>query len=110
NHAGAAMAAYPGVPAAFPTVFDPATGVPPGPLHAHPRPLHLGQQVSREAEADIGPDHDPPNNIVPAANDPNHDRFDDGANPRRWALSHCPTTNVPVQVVVSPQAANWCAQ
>jgi hypothetical protein len=106
NHAAAPMAAYPGVPASFPTVFDPATGLPEGPLHARPRPFHLGQQVSREAEADIGPDQDPANNILPAANTPNLDRFDDGINPNAWALSHCQATSVPVRVFISPQAVN----
>jgi hypothetical protein len=106
NHAGAAMAAYPGVPAGFPTVFDPATGLPQGPLHAHPRPLHLGQHVSLEAEADIGPDQDPDNNIEPAANQPNRDRFDDGSrlNP---PAANCQPSTAEVRVAITPAAWNW---
>jgi plastocyanin len=110
NHANAPMRAYPGVQAGYPTVFDPATGLPEGPMHARPRPLHLGQQVSREAEADVGPDQDPLNNIVPPNDDPNNDRFDDGANPNLWNLGQCQTAILPVRVFISPQAAAWFAQ
>jgi len=113
NHTvGANMAAYPiaGVQANFPTVFDPATGLPEGPRHSFPRPFHLGQQVSREAEADGGPDQDPLNNIIPAANDPDNDRFDDGTNLALWNLNDCQTTNLPVQVAITPQAVNYFQQ
>lgn len=107
NHAGAAMSAYAGVQADFPTVFDVATGLPPGPLHRHPRPFHLGRRVSQEAEADVGPDQDPVNNILPAANNPNNDRGDDGTNFALWNLNDCQTTNLPVQIFISPQAVNY---
>ena len=107
NHAGANMAAYPGVQALFPTVFDAATGLPEGPLHRYPRPFHLGQRVSREAEADLGPDQDGVNNLLPAANDPDNDRFDDGTNLGLWNLAHCQPTNLPVQVAIGPQAVNY---
>ncbi len=107
NHAGVPMAAYAGVPALFPTVFDPITGLPEGPRHSRPRPFHLGQRVSLEAEADIGPDQDPLNNIEPAANDPDNDRRDDGTNLALWNLNHCQTTNLPVQVAITPQAVNY---
>ncbi|MFP4436551.1 MAG: hypothetical protein ACLFVO_04830, partial [Chloroflexaceae bacterium] len=110
NHATTAMTAYAGVQANFPTVFDPATGLPQGPLHAHPRPFHLGQQVSREAEADVGPDEDPTNNIIPATNIADQDRFDDGINPQQWSLAHCQATTIPVRVFISPQAVNWFQQ
>ena len=105
NHPAAAMTAYPGVMAHFPTVFDPATGLPEGPRHRHPRPLHLGPQVSREAEADLGPDEDGVNNLNPAANVPNLDQFDDGS--RLINLAHCQPATAQVQVAVSPQAAAW---
>ena len=108
NHAGAAMSAYPGVPASFPTVFDPATGLPQGPKHAFPRPFHLGERVSREAEADVGPDQDPTNNILPAANTPNLDRFDDGA--RLLNLAHCQPGTAKVLVFISPAALAWFQQ
>ncbi len=107
NHAGVNMAAYAGVQANFPTVFDPATGVPEGPLHRYPRPFHLGQRVSLEAGADIGPDQDPLNNILPTANDPDNDRGDDGTNLALWNLNNCQTTNLPVQVAITPQAVNY---
>ena len=73
NHFGANMAAYPGVQANFPTVFDVATGADQGPLHRNPHPFHLGQQFSIEAEADVGPDQDGVRNIVPPANNPDND-------------------------------------
>ena len=111
NHGGANMQAYPGpVQANFPTVFDPATGLPQGPRHSYPRPFHLGQSVSREAEADLGPDQDPQNNIRPAANDPDNDRFDDGTNLALWNLNNCQVSQVPVQVFISPQAVNYFQQ
>jgi plastocyanin len=105
NHAGVAMAAYPGVQANFPTVFDPATGLPEGPRHLNPRPFHLGERVSREAEADIGPDQDPDNNIEPAANTADLDRADDGS--RLVNLAHCQPATAEVLVAVSQQAWNW---
>ncbi|MBE2239975.1 MAG: DNRLRE domain-containing protein [Caldilineaceae bacterium] len=111
NHtAGANMLAYPGVQALFPTVFDPATGLPEGPLHRHPRPFHLGKRVSLEAEADLGPDQDPLHNIEPAANDPDNDRGDDGTNLALWNLNNCQTTTLPVQVFISPQAVAYFQQ
>jgi hypothetical protein len=64
NHHGKAMEAYPTVPANFPTVFNPGTGLPQGPKHLHPQGLAwLGPDVSFEDEADIGPDQDPTNNL-----------------------------------------------
>ncbi|GAB4116315.1 MAG: hypothetical protein OHK0050_22220 [Roseiflexaceae bacterium] len=110
NHAAVAMLAYPGVQAAFPTVFDPATGLPPGPRHANPRPFHLGQQVSHEGEADAGSDQDPTNNILPAANQPNRDGFDDGTLLSQWQLSHCQSSTIPVKVAITPAAWNWFSQ
>jgi len=110
NHAGVAMTAYPAVQANYPTVYDPGLGLPIGPMHRHPRPFHLGQNVSREAEADGGPDQDPLNNLEPAANDANNDRFDDGLNPNAWSLANCQTRVIPVRVFISPQAVNWFQQ
>jgi len=107
NHAGTNMAAYAGVQANFPTVFDAATGLPEGPQHRYPRPFHLGQQVSLEAEADLGPDQDPLNNLVPAANDPDNDRGDDGTNLALWTLNNCQTANLPVRITIAPQAVNY---
>jgi plastocyanin len=105
NHAGVAMSAYPGVMAHFPTVFDPALGQPQGPRHRYPRPFHLGPRVSREVEADIGPDQDPQNNIVPAADLADLDDFDDGS--RLTSLADCQPATAEVLVAISPQAWNW---
>ncbi len=108
NHFGAAMAAYPGVPANFPTVFDPAAGLPQGPKHRHPGQLHLGPNVSREAEADIGPDADGINNITPPANTANQDWFDDGS--RLSIVANCRPARADVLVKITPQMANLFAQ
>lgn len=102
NHFGAAMLAYPAIQAEFPTVFDPAVGVPSGPLHRNPRPFHLGRRVSLEAEADIGPDQDPLNNIVPPANNPDNDRGDDGVRLNPANLQHCQAAKVEVSVFIDP--------
>lgn len=111
NHGGVNMQAYPGpVVANFPTVFDPALGLPQGPRHGRPRPFHLGPQFSREGEADLGPDQDAINNIVPAANNPDNDVFDDGTNLALWNLTNCQTTTLPVQVAIGPAAVAYFAQ
>ena len=110
NHAGVVMAAYPNVPAGFPTVFDPATGQPQGPLHRDPRAFYLGQQVSRETEADVGPDQDAFNNIRPAANVADLDAFDDGAIPQAWNLNPCAQAFTPVQVTITQAAVDQFAQ
>ena len=110
NHFGVAMEAYAGVQAEFPTVFDPALGLPQGPRHRHVRHLHLGERVSREVEADLGPDGDLINNIVPIANTPNLDRHDDGVRPALWNAVHCRRMQLDVQVTISPRAANFFAE
>ena len=102
NHFAAAMTAYPGVPANFPTVFDPATGADQGPKHRVPFPLHLGRRVSAERDADLLPDQDVLRNILPPANDPNRDDFDDGVQPGKMVFSDCTTTVIPVQIAVGP--------
>jgi hypothetical protein len=77
------MTAYPkggpaGVIAHYPTVYQ--AGSPPyGPIHwAAPLIAFLGPWVSSEMEADIGPDMDPTNNIIPLQDAPDLDNFDDG--------------------------------
>jgi len=78
NHAGVPMTAYPTVTALFPTVFDPAINAF-GPIHWSPRTgAWLGQQVSREENADVGPDEDTVNNIVPLTDTSDQDGADDG--------------------------------
>ena len=103
NHLGAAMTAYAGVPANFPTVADPVAA-PPGPLHANPRPFHLGVLVSREANADVGPDADPTNNLLPLLDKADRDHFDDGLRPPTMVLSDCKAATIPVKVFVAPEA------
>lgn len=77
------MTAYPlggpaGVWAQYPTIYDPAHGHL-GPLHRNPRAgAWLGQWVSREENAHVGPDEDGPHNIIPAADAPDLDAADDG--------------------------------
>ncbi len=81
NNFGVAMIAYGLTQANFPTVFNDASGLGPhGPIHQNPRAVaYLGSSVSRENEADIGPDEDGiNNNIKPAVNHPNNDWYDNG--------------------------------
>jgi hypothetical protein len=79
NHFGVGMTAYPGIKAFFPTVFDPATGLPQGPLHLNvKKDSWLGRDISAEYDADQLPDADGITNIAPPANSPNRDRYDDG--------------------------------
>lgn len=101
NHFGAAMNAYGGVAADFATVIDRAGGVQ-GPAHANPLPFHLGAGVSREVNADIGPDADPVNNILPPLNVANRDHFDDGVAVGALRFEHCKPAEIPVQVFISP--------
>lgn len=92
NHFGVAMLAYPPATVGrYPTVFDPALGVPQGPLHQNPAGNGwLGAGVSRETDADIGPDADGPTNLNPPANTPNLDRFDDGVPPPNGGAINLP--------------------
>ena len=101
NHAATPMTAYAGVQARFPTVVDPAAP-PDGPMHLAPRPFHLGVNVSREANADIGPDADPTNNLLPALDQANLDRHDDGLRPGSVVLSDCQTAVLPVAIFLDP--------
>lgn len=103
NHFGAGMAAYPGTPANFPTVYQPAAA-PVGPRHSHARPFHLGALVSLESNADVGLDTDPTNNLIPPANTANQDRFDDGIQPGQLSFAHCSKPTIPVRVFIAPAA------
>jgi len=84
NNAGSAMTAYPaggptGVKANYPTVHLSGTGVGPfGPVHLNAEIVaHLGKKITRETEADSGPDQDGVNNINPSTNSPNLDQGDE---------------------------------
>jgi hypothetical protein len=89
--------------ATFPTVYDPALGLPLGPLHIQPKAdAWLGANASRETDADLLPDADGVLNINPAANTSNADWFDDGVFPFNAGgaitLLHCQTTQFNYQV------------
>ncbi len=104
NHAGVAMEAYPGVQANFPTVFNRLPGDAPGPLHRRPQPVHLGAQVSLEAEADSGPDADPTNNLLPLQNQADNDRYDDGFRRNNARFEQCRPAELQVQVTLQSAA------
>ncbi|MDT8299958.1 MAG: GEVED domain-containing protein [Sedimentisphaerales bacterium] len=86
NNFGQNMTAYPkggpsGVRAHYPTVYnDGRTTGPFGPIHLNSERVvaHLGKNITRENEADTGPDQDITNNIRPTANTPDNDNSDDG--------------------------------
>jgi len=84
NNFGRVMTAYNlktggTVQANFPTIFNDGRLGPYGPFHRRPRELaYLGNNVSQEAEADIGADQDGINNIDPPSNSANKDGYDDG--------------------------------
>jgi len=84
NNFGRVMTAYNlktggTVQANFPTIFNDGSLGPYGPFHRRSRELaHLGNNVSQEAEADIGADQDGINNIDPPSNSANKDGYDDG--------------------------------
>lgn len=104
NTLGPPMTAYPasGIMAQYPTVFQ--IGSPPfGPIHRLPGAVAwLGQGFSLEQEADIGFDQDGPNNIMPPANVPDLDGFDDGLV-LPLTLPHCaPATITYIVNVVNP--------
>jgi hypothetical protein len=108
NNFGLAMTAYPavGTIANYPTVY--LTGSPPfGPIHFQPQAVAwLGQGVTLENEADIGPDQDPTNNITPPTNTPNQDLTDDGVLNMPLVLPHCLLTTFQYQInVVNPAVA-----
>lgn len=106
NSWGPAMTAYPkggpiGTQANYPTVYQ--LGSPPyGPIHwAAPLIAFLGQMVSSEMEADIGPDVDPTNNIIPPQNTPDLDNFDDGVI-FPIVMPHCQQTTFNYSIMIMP--------
>jgi plastocyanin len=105
NSFGTPMTAYPGVPANFPTVFDPANRAT-GPAHARPRHFHLGRGVSVAPNADLGASP----NLDPLSNTADQAPFDDGALPQTWNFTHCQSTTVDIRIFISPHAADWFAQ
>ena len=106
NHHGIANTAYPGVNGRFPTVWDVPSGQPAGPRHANQTmEAFLGNHLSRENEADGGPDQDGPNNILDGGvNNADNDRGDDGWRNRNVPFNHCEATTLTVRVHKAPDA------
>jgi hypothetical protein len=102
NSAGASMTAYPtGTNGNFPTVYG--ANPPFGPVHFNPvtNIAFLGNRVSGEMQADIGPDQDFINNILPLLNLPDLDGADDGlATNLPVMLPHCGKGQIPVQLSI----------
>ena len=80
NNTSSIMTTFPSaVQANYPTVYNDGSAIGPyGPIHLEPKIVaYLGKQVSLENEADLGPDEDPNNNILPASNTPDQESADD---------------------------------
>lgn len=78
NHFAVSMAAYPAVTAQFPSVYDTATGLPPGPFHRLSGDSWLGALLAQEADADVFADQETLTNIDPPTSAPDRDGSDDG--------------------------------
>ena len=105
NTHGVAMAAYPGTPAQFPTVYQ--AGSPAhGPIHWDALGVaYLGDGVSLEYEADAGPDQDGVNNLDPPGDAADRDGLDDGVH-FPLTLTHCGWNTLDYDVtVLSPLPA-----
>jgi len=79
NHVGTTMSTY--ATGNFPTVYDPPSPGPSGPLHLDAKGLAwLGKDATFEVEADTGWDQDPTSNLVASSVPPtaDHDLADDG--------------------------------
>jgi len=95
------MTAYVGVLASFPTVFDPLTGAPQGPIHLRAtEDAWLGASVSDENEADLPPDQDMATNLTPPVDISNQDGFDDGAAGTVF-LPQCQPANINYTITVA---------
>jgi hypothetical protein len=118
NNFGVRMSAYPaghtGLPysiwANFPTVYDDGSGAGPyGPIHLNEKMVaYLGKTITREIEADTGPDEDTRNNIRPAnGSSANLDGGDDGIK-TPLSLPNCCWTTLDYEVtVVDPNVDLW---
>jgi hypothetical protein len=95
NHVGTTMTSY--AIGNFPTVYDPPSPGPSGPLHLSAKGLlWLGRDVSFEGEADLGWDQDPTTNLLASASPPtaDHDLLDDGV--AGVPLPDCAVTQFPL--------------
>lgn len=109
NHHGKTMYAYPGITAHFPTVFDTATGLPPGPAHLNidfsGTGFWLGPWKSLEHDADLPLDKDIVTNIDPDLDAANRDGSDDGVLfEMGFSTEHCVPTYFNVQVTIASGA------
>jgi len=119
NNFGVEMAAYPtshtGLPysimANFPTVYDDGSGTGPyGPIHLNNNMVaYLGKWITREIEADTGPDEDTLNNIRPTpGHSANADGGDDAIKLNMISLPNCCWTTIDYEVtVVDPNVDVW---
>ncbi|MFQ5576230.1 MAG: hypothetical protein ACE5G8_04495 [Anaerolineae bacterium] len=108
NHHGITNTAYfltgtvvltPDVAGQFPTVWESPPTEPSGPRHLDAGQAWLGNFVSHEDEADLGPDVDGPNNILNAGFDnANSDGGDDGWLNRQTPFPHCQESTLKVRV------------
>ncbi len=113
NNYATVMTAYPkggpsGIQANYPTVFNDGGTGPYGPIHLNPQAVaFLGDNVSREDEADIGLDEDGVNNIEPQTNAPDNDGADDGVV-FPVSMPHCQWSTFDYTVnVINPGTNLW---
>lgn len=96
----------------FPTIYNDGSGTGPyGPFHINNSLVaYLGRSISRETEADIGPDEDGGNNIFihPQGHAANHDGGDNGVYYPDVDLPRCCWTTFEFEVtVVDPSIDLW---
>jgi uncharacterized repeat protein (TIGR01451 family) len=107
NHFLVPMNLPDGTQARYPTVYNPPMGAPSGPLHRRADLMHLGEMVSFERQADIGPDTDLVNNILPPFDAPDLDGYDDGLlNWDSLNFVHCEPATLEFLVFIDPALAS----
>ena len=116
RHMNAYPSGHTGLPysvkANFPTVYDDGSGTGPyGPVHLNNEMVaYLGTAITREVEADMGPDEDPSNNIITnAGTTANRDNGDDAIDLKNTlSLPTCCWTTLDYEVtVVDPNVDLW---
>jgi len=121
NHLNRSMTAYPSghtglpysIPGHFPTVYDDGSGTGPyGPVHLNSELVaYLGTTITRETEADTGPDEDGHNNLKVeiGGSAANHDNGDDAIDLKNtMSLPNCCWTTIDYKVtVVDPSVDLW---
>jgi len=105
NHFQVSMTAYnqtaPAVIAHFPTVADVALGQPVGPKHLLPSSdVWLGEDVSKEFDADFMPDQDLVANLRPIHDDSDNDDLDDGLG-LPWSMPSCGSSTLGYTLTVA---------